>query len=140
MVAQQVKRIDNMHKDLVLFTMPLGMEPNEIPALPIFHAIRNRVESLKELQNKMDLQKVTLRDAVETILLLDIDKVSQQDRKSYEIVMKCGQLTREVRKHLAFDPEYTVPKARSLSVVKATRDISTKFRKISEAYIPKDTE
>lgn len=82
----------------------------------------------------MDLSKITLKDAVETILLLDLDAVSQQDRKSFEIVMKAGQLTQEVKKHLNFDPEYTVPRMRSLSVVKATKDLHAQFRNEYKAY------
>lgn len=133
MVAQQVKRIEIIYKDLNKINI-FGVDRLELPSLPIWHAIRNRVSSLSEMQLKMDLSKITLKDAVETILLLDLDAVSQQDRKSFEIVMKAGQLTQEVKKHLNFDPEYTVPRMRSLSVVKATKDLHAQFRNEYKAY------
>lgn len=133
MVAQQVKRIESIYKDLDKINV-FGIDRSELPILPIWQSIRNRCTGLLELQLKMDLSKITLKDAVDTILLLDLDSVSQQDRNSYEIVMKAGQLTQEVKKHLNFDPEYTVPRARSLSVVKATKDLSTQFRREYVAY------
>jgi len=128
MVALSTKKIegifDELQKIAVTYQVPLEL----LPHLPIFSAIENRVKQLLKLQNLINLSKIDIKDAVDTLLILDIDSVSALDRKTFEIVMKAGRITRLVQKHLAFDPEYTVPRARSLGVVKATRDLFHKFK------------
>jgi hypothetical protein len=130
MVFKAVKKIDTIFKDLGKISETMKIERSLLPHMPIWEALKNRVDSLTKLQNKI-LKGATLKDMVETLLLVDIDSVSQLERNTFDIVVKTGQLTSIVAKHLAFDPEYTVPKARSHQIVKSTRELLHQFKKES---------
>lgn len=124
---QSVRKINNLAGQMNKFTDMLDLDLSRLKELPIFHAIKNRIGDLVKLQNP----RMGIREAFDTLLLVDIESTSQLDRGKLEVAVKAGKLMKQVRTHLAFDPEYTVPRARALSVVKATLDIEYKFEQLS---------
>jgi hypothetical protein len=103
------------------------VEP-DVP-LPIIQAIFNNVDTLTEMSMKLQLEKITLEKAMDVLLLIDIDSISTLERRKVVQMAMIGKLAQRVRTEIRFDPNQIQPRARSMQIIAALRNLHLQLRR-----------
>jgi len=97
--------------------------------LPIIQAIFDNVNTLTEMSMMLQLQKITLEKAMDVLLLIDIDSISTLERRKVVEMAMIGKLAQRVRTEIRFDPNQVQPRARSMQIIAALRNLHLQLRR-----------
>lgn len=132
MAWSSVKRISGIYQQIKMNPTKWGYQDlmiEENVPLPIIQAIFDNVDTLTEMSMMLQLQEITLEKAMDVLLLIDIDSISSLERRKVLHMAMIGKLAQRVRTEIRFDPNQVQPRARSMQVIAALRNLHLQLRR-----------
>ena len=101
-------------------------------ALPLFDSISANVSQMADFAMGLNPRNIQLDKAMDALIQLDIESITSYERQKTVGYKLFGSISQNFRKELRFDMNQINPPARSMTVIKAAKDLQVnleRFRK-----------
>jgi hypothetical protein len=114
--------IPNLFSNPFFLDRSLTIDEDGTP-IPMLQAVYNYTDKLVMKMTHLQLSKITVEEAMEDVVLLDVEAMMSFERCTKVQMLSHAALAARFRAELRFDPLQLPNKYRALTAIKHTRDI-----------------